>query len=158
MQVSCWGFVALAKYYLRQPEAKQYGGIVPASVNQNAVENHFSQLRGRSADKMPTAEGVANTEQLLRQRAVQRVYTVCHTGTESYEAAHTSNDTITNRQAAAEAMAAAVIPHRQKGETVGPVWKLSDVQPTIVQQPQPPPPSAPTNTVLRCCRDSAREQ
>ncbi|KXZ41863.1 hypothetical protein GPECTOR_258g654 [Gonium pectorale] len=67
--VTCFGAVALARFYL------QTGGtsVIVASLNQNCVENAFSQLRGHGQNRMPDAQRVINGEQSLRLDEILRV-------------------------------------------------------------------------------------
>ncbi|KXZ41149.1 hypothetical protein GPECTOR_721g877 [Gonium pectorale] len=68
-QVTCFGAVALARFYL------QTGGtsVIMASLNQNCVENAFSQLRGHGQNRMPDAQRVIDGEQSLRLDEILRV-------------------------------------------------------------------------------------
>ncbi|PNH00233.1 Bromodomain adjacent to zinc finger domain protein 2A [Tetrabaena socialis] len=68
-EVTCFGTVALVRTYLRNGGK----GVVMASLNQNSVENSFSQLRGHGQNRTPDAQHVMNGEQSLRTNAVLQV-------------------------------------------------------------------------------------
>lgn len=132
--------VAVARLFLREGGA----AVIMATLNQNAVENAFSQLRGHGQDRAPTAASVVNGEASLRLSKTLKVVNAGmdapHKPGSSYAPAHNSTNKSSRSSFALDTSTAVdILMQRRSGlrhnrkQPADSTWTVNDLAEPIAQ-------------------------